>query len=67
MAEDNGRKGAIAGFFKGVRSEFRKIVWPTKDDLVKQSLTVIVSSVLLGGIIAGLDWVFQILLSFILK
>ena len=26
------------GFFQGVNKEFKKIVWPTKDDLVKQSI-----------------------------
>ena len=42
-------------FFKGVKSEFKKIIWPTKDALVKESVSVIVISVILGIIIAIVD------------
>jgi preprotein translocase, secE subunit len=47
------------GFFQGVNKEFKKIVWPTKDDLVKQSIVVVASSVVLGVVISAIDWVFQ--------
>lgn len=42
-------------FFKGVKSEFNKIIWPSKDALVKESAAVIVISVILGLIIAAID------------
>ena len=28
-------------FFKGVKTEFKKIAWPDKDSLVKQSVAVV--------------------------
>lgn len=42
-------------FFKGVKSEFSKIIWPSKDALIKESAAVIVISVILGLIIAAID------------
>lgn len=43
-------------FFKGVKSEFKKIIWPTKDTLVKETGAVVVISVILGIIIAAIDY-----------
>lgn len=43
------------GFFKGVRNEFKKIVWPSFPVLTKQSVTVIIVSLIIGGIVAGID------------
>lgn len=42
-------------WFKGLKAEFNKIVWPDKESLAKQSLAVIVVSVILGVIISILD------------
>lgn len=42
-------------FFKGVQSEFKKIIWPSQEDLGKQSVAVVVMSVLLGLLIAVVD------------
>ena len=43
------------GFFSGVVAEFKKIVWPSRNSLLKQTTAVIVSSVILGGIIFLVD------------
>lgn len=45
----------IAGFFKGVRTEFRKIIWPDRDALIKQLIAVVVVTVIAGTIIAVMD------------
>ena len=42
-------------FFKGVKSEWRKITWPSKETLVKETTAVIVISVILGAAIALID------------
>ena len=57
----------MAAFFKGVSKEFKKIVWPTKETLVKETIAVIVISVILGLIIALLDWLLQLGLGLIIK
>ena len=44
-------------WFKGIKSEFRKIVWPDKSTLTKETITVVVVSVILGVIISLLDLV----------
>ncbi len=46
-------------FFKGVQSEFKKISWPDKTSLLKQSVAVVCVSVVLGVIIAVLDMLLQ--------
>ncbi len=46
-------------FFKGVRAEFKKISWPDKDSLMKQSVAVVCISVVLGAVIAVLDFLMQ--------
>ena len=46
-------------FWDGVKSEFKKITWPDKDSLLKQSVAVVVISVVVGAIIAILDFVLQ--------
>ena len=46
-------------FFKGVEAEFKKISWPDKDSLIKQSVAVVCISVVLGAVIAVLDFLMQ--------
>ncbi len=52
-------KAPKISFFKGVKTEFKKITWPDKDSLLKQSVAVACISVVLGVIIAILDFVLQ--------
>ena len=47
------------GFFKGVKAEFKKISWPDRQATIKQSIAVVSVSVVLGIIIAALDYVVQ--------
>ncbi len=48
-------KAPKKSWFKGLKAEFSKIVWPDKESLAKQSVAVIVISVILGIIISILD------------
>lgn len=52
-------------FFSGVKSEFKKITWPEKDETLKQSVVVVVVSVIVGVLIAVMDYVIQIGVNFI--
>jgi preprotein translocase subunit SecE len=49
-------KAPKKSWFKGLRSEFKKIIWPDKESLAKQSLAVVVISVALGIVIAIVDF-----------
>ena len=56
---DSAEKKARPSFFKGVKSEFKKISWPDRQSTVKQSVVVVAISVVVGLIIAVLDVVIQ--------
>ena len=43
------------GGFKGLQAEFKKIIWPDKKTLAKQTTAVVVVSVVLGAVIAVID------------
>jgi len=49
-------------FYTNISSEFKKIIWPKKEELVKQTVVVIVICGLFGAIIFGMDAVFGALL-----
>lgn len=69
MGETTGKaadKAPKKSWFKGIRSEFKKIVWADKETLSKQTLAVVVVTVLLGIIIYLLDYVIELGISFIL-
>ena len=59
-----GKEGG--GFWKGVKAEFRKIIWPERDNLVKESVAVIASTAILGLIISLLDMGIQYLIEALL-
>lgn len=65
MAE--GKSGKISDFLKDIKTEFKKIVWPTKDDIVRETIAVISSSIAIGIIISILDFIFKLLLNFVIK
>ena len=52
--------------FKGIKSEFKKIVWPDKKTLTKQLVAVVIVTLLLGIIIYALDYVIELGVGFIL-
>ena len=55
MAADNKDTAKKSSFFKGVKSEFRKITWPSKANLTRESVAVVIISIILGAVIALLD------------
>ena len=52
-------------WFQELKGEFKKITWLDRKSLARQSFAVIVSSVVLGCVIAIVDWLIQIGLNFI--
>lgn len=55
----NTEKTKKPGFFKGVKSEFKKITWPDKKSLLKQTIAVVVTTIVLGILIGALDIVIK--------
>ena len=46
-------------FFKGLKAEYKKIVWPDRNEVLNQSVAVVCISIVLGAIIAVLDFLMQ--------
>ena len=40
-ARNTKKKGGILAYFRGVRQEFRKVVWPTREELTTDTIVVI--------------------------
>ena len=47
------------GFIKGVKSELKKVVWPTKEQLVKSTAMVVLLVVVFAAIILGFDMLLE--------
>ena len=67
MSETTVEKQKKKSWFKGLKAEFKKIIWPDKKTLVKETVAVIVCSVLLGGIIAVIDALIKYGIDFIVR
>lgn len=47
-----------ANFVSEVVAELKKVTWPTRDETIKLTITVIIISLLVGAFIGGLDILF---------
>ena len=47
-------------FLREVRGELRKVAWPSRPETVNYSIVVLVTIIVLGAMIYGLDWVFSV-------
>ena len=56
---DSAEKQARPSFFKGLKAEYKKISWPDRKATLRQSIAVVVISVVVGIIIALLDYVIK--------
>ncbi len=57
MSEE--KKAPKTSWFTGLKAEFRKIIWPTKDAIIRQTVAVLVATIVLGLLIAGVDFLVQ--------
>ena len=67
MSEATVEKQKKKNWFKGLKAEFKKIIWPDKKTLVKQTVAVITCSVILGAIIAVVDALIQYGIDFLVR
>lgn len=64
---DKKDKAPKKSWFKGLKAEFKKIIWPDKQSLMKQTAAVVSVSVVLGLVIAGLDLIIRYGVDFLVK
>ena len=55
---DSAKENKVS-FFDGVKAEWSKIIWPGKEQLTKQTIAVVVTTVIVGIIISLLDTALQ--------
>jgi preprotein translocase subunit SecE len=48
----------VGQFFRESKAELKKVVWPSRDDVVSSVKVVIISSILIAIILGLLDWAF---------
>ena len=66
-ASQTSKKGGIMKFFRGIKSEFKKITWPSKKEKKKAVIAVVICSGIYLVLVGGLDYVFQNLFEAILN
>ena len=59
MAKQENNESKWQKWKNGVRAEFNKIIWPTRDDIQKETTAVVVVGVILGVLIAMIDFIVQ--------
>ncbi len=64
-AKSKTQKSGITTFIDGVKAEFGKIIWPTRENIIKQTTAVVVISFIVGALIAVFDYLFGYLINFI--
>ena len=64
---EKAQKKNTSGWFKELEREFKKIIWPDRTSLIRQSVAVIASAVSLGFLIALLDAIIKFGFGFIIK
>jgi preprotein translocase subunit SecE len=57
----------VAKYFKDLKSEFKKVVWPTKKQVINNTTVVLVTIIILGVLVGAFDtlggWVLKMILN----
>lgn len=67
MGETTGTKTQKKSKIKTLKAEFKKVIWPDKNTLAKQTAAVISVSVILGAIITVIDAIVKYGIDFLVK
>jgi len=54
-----GALARTAGFLREVRAELRKVTWPTREELRKATIYIVIFVGILGVLIGVMDWLLQ--------
>ena len=67
MAEDAKKtKTSVPEFFNQVRSETKKVVWPTREETIRTAIFVFIMMVMLSLFFLGVDSMFNAVVKFLL-
>ncbi|MEO0463909.1 MAG: preprotein translocase subunit SecE [Pseudomonadota bacterium] len=60
------KKTSVPQFVNEVRSETRKVVWPTREETIRTAIFVFIMMVILSLFFLGVDSLFQFVVNFLL-
>jgi preprotein translocase subunit SecE len=63
-ADRRGPLGRFTLFIRQVFAELKKVVTPTRKELISYTLVVLVFVVIMMAIVSGLDWLFSLAVNF---
>jgi preprotein translocase subunit SecE len=63
----NAEKAPKKDWYKGLKTEFNKIIWPDKKSLGRQTTAVVAISIILGLVISLLDAIIKYGVDFLVK
>ncbi len=61
------KNSKFTGFFKDIYQELKKVTWPTREQLIRNTITVLTVCVIIGIIIWMFDWGLSALVNAVLK
>ena len=67
MGETVKTKKQKKSWFKGLKAEFKKMVWPDQKSLTKETAAVVIVSVVVGVIISVVDLIARFGIEFLVK
>lgn len=66
LAKAADRESRIRRFFRDIRSELRKVTWPTRDQVTHLTIVVCIASGIVGALLGGIDFAFGLLFRYLL-
>ncbi len=57
----------IRDFLKSVRSEMRKVTWPSRPEVIRSTLIVLITVIVFAIFIGGIDLLFLQILNMVLR
>ncbi len=62
-----GRLESIQKYFRDVRNEFRKVIWPTRPEIGSQTVVVLTTLVFFTVFIGVLDYIFSSIVGLVIQ
>ncbi|TET29111.1 preprotein translocase subunit SecE [Candidatus Aerophobetes bacterium] len=57
----------VGGFLKAVSAEMRKVTWPSRPEIIRSTLIVLITIIIFAAVIGGIDVLFLQILNIFLR
>ncbi|MGM0505933.1 MAG: preprotein translocase subunit SecE [Bacteroidota bacterium] len=54
-------------YIEGVQNEFKKVIWPTQQELIDNTVIVVVFTIIISSFIFGVDQIYSTILDVIYR